>query len=110
MLVFAASRWETAIKSSAEKLEAGPLVGDFCGELEQAGLVELPVAVAHAVRAGLPGKSLWDPSTECSSPRHRRMLYPSSAGRNGLTSARFGGLGSGSTLEVGSGRTSGHIC
>jgi PIN domain nuclease of toxin-antitoxin system len=53
ILVSAVSAWEIAIKSESGKLDAGPLVADFRGELEQEGFTELPISVDHAVRAGL---------------------------------------------------------
>ncbi len=53
VLVSAVSAWEIAIKSEGGKLEAGPLVTDFHGELEREAFVELPIFSHHAIRAGL---------------------------------------------------------
>ncbi len=53
VLVSAASAWEIAIKARAGKLEAGPLVADFCYELKEEGFSELPISADHAIRAGL---------------------------------------------------------
>ena len=53
VLVSAVSAWEIAIKSEGGKLEAGPLVVDFHGELEREGFSELPISAQHAIRAGL---------------------------------------------------------
>jgi len=61
VLVSAASAWEIAIKSRAGKLEAGPLVTDFSGELEEEGFAELGISAAHAIRAGLLRGPLRDP-------------------------------------------------
>ncbi|HMD31898.1 MAG TPA: type II toxin-antitoxin system VapC family toxin [Candidatus Acidoferrales bacterium] len=61
VLVSATPAWEIAIKSRAGKLEAGPLVADFGGELQQEGFAELPISAAHATRAGLLEGPLRDP-------------------------------------------------
>jgi PIN domain nuclease of toxin-antitoxin system len=53
ILVSAASAWEIAIKSHQGRLQAGPLVIDFSGELEREGFDELPIYSYHAVRAGI---------------------------------------------------------
>jgi PIN domain nuclease of toxin-antitoxin system len=53
VLVSAVSAWEIAIKSEGGKLEAGPLLADFRGELEREGFAELPISSHHAIRAGL---------------------------------------------------------
>jgi PIN domain nuclease of toxin-antitoxin system len=61
VMVSAATAWEIAIKSRAGKLEAGPLVADFTGELEEEGFAELAISAGHATRAGLLGGPLRDP-------------------------------------------------
>jgi len=61
VLVSAATAWEIAIKSAAGKLQAGPLVTDFQGQLEEEGFAELPISAGHAVRAGLLPGPLRDP-------------------------------------------------
>ena len=53
ILVSSASAWEIATKHRLGRLpEASVLVQDMPGWFERAGLVELPVTVAHAQRAG----------------------------------------------------------
>ena len=61
VLVSAATAWEIAIKSAAGKLDAGPLVSDFRGELLEEGFEELAITSDHAVRAGLLPGPLKDP-------------------------------------------------
>ena len=53
VLVSAATAWEIAIKSHAGKLDAGPLIADFCNELKLEGFHELPISAEHGIRAGL---------------------------------------------------------
>jgi PIN domain nuclease of toxin-antitoxin system len=51
--VSSASAWEISIKHRLGRLpEAAVLVQDMAGWFERAGLVELPITVAHAQRAG----------------------------------------------------------
>lgn len=53
IFVSSASAWEIATKHRLGKLDvATPLILDFPGWLRKAGFVELPITVAHAVRAG----------------------------------------------------------
>ena len=60
-VVSSASAWEIAIKAGSGKLDAGPLLSDFRGELEEEGFTELPILFEHAVRAGLLPGPLRDP-------------------------------------------------
>jgi PIN domain nuclease of toxin-antitoxin system len=54
--VSAVSAWEIAIKARSGKLEAGPLLADFQGQLELEGFAELPILIEHAMSAGsMPG-------------------------------------------------------
>jgi PIN domain nuclease of toxin-antitoxin system len=54
VFVSAASAWEIAIKYKAGKLEAAAsLISRFADALEQEHFTELPVAVKHAIAAGL---------------------------------------------------------
>jgi PIN domain nuclease of toxin-antitoxin system len=57
ILVSAASAWELATKFRLGKLpQAGDLVSNFAGEVEQEGFLMLPVSAEHGARAGLlPG-------------------------------------------------------
>jgi PIN domain nuclease of toxin-antitoxin system len=53
ILVSSASAWEIATKHRLGRLpEASVLVQDMTGWFERVGLVELPITVAHAQRAG----------------------------------------------------------
>ncbi len=53
ILVSSASAWEVSTKYRLGRLpEASVLVQDMAGWFERAGLVELPITVAHAERAG----------------------------------------------------------
>lgn len=53
ILVSSASAWEIATKHRLGRLpEASVLVQDMAGWFERAGLVELPMTIAHAQRAG----------------------------------------------------------
>jgi PIN domain nuclease of toxin-antitoxin system len=53
IFVSSASAWEIAIKHRLGRLDsATPLVRDFSGWIGKAGFGELPIASAHAVRAG----------------------------------------------------------
>ena len=53
ILVSAVTAWELSIKSALGKLNALQLVIDLSTYLEEEGFVELPIAVPHALRAGL---------------------------------------------------------
>ena len=61
MLVSAACAWEIAIKHKAGKLEAADLVANFETRLEGDRFLELPITLAHAIRAGMLKQSHKDP-------------------------------------------------
>jgi PIN domain nuclease of toxin-antitoxin system len=61
VLVSAACAWEIAIKHNAGRLDAADLVVNFATRLETEGFLELPITVAHALRAGLLEESHKDP-------------------------------------------------
>jgi PIN domain nuclease of toxin-antitoxin system len=62
VLVSAASAWEIATKFRLGRMpEAEVLVQDMPGWFERAGLVELPITVAHAQRAGALSSQHRDP-------------------------------------------------
>jgi len=62
ILVSAASAWEIATKFRLGRMpEAKVLVQDMPGWFEQAGLIELPMTVAHAQRAGALPNTHRDP-------------------------------------------------
>jgi PIN domain nuclease of toxin-antitoxin system len=61
VLVSAASAWEIAIKHKAGRLEAAALVANFEARLEGDRFLELPITVAHAIRAGMLKESHKDP-------------------------------------------------
>lgn len=53
VLVSPASAWEISTKHRLGRLaSAGPLISDMGAWLDRAGLVELPISVAHARKAG----------------------------------------------------------
>jgi PIN domain nuclease of toxin-antitoxin system len=54
VLLSAASAWEIATKYRLHRLpaEVGPLVQDMTGWMTKAGLIELPITLAHARLAG----------------------------------------------------------
>lgn len=53
VFISAATAWELSIKAALGKLDALQLVMDFSTYLEEEGFVELPIAISHAIRAGL---------------------------------------------------------
>ncbi|SRR5581483_2310446 len=53
ILISAGAAWELSIKSALGKLDALSLIMDFSTYLNEEGFSELPIAVSHAVRAGL---------------------------------------------------------
>ncbi|HKW18973.1 MAG TPA: type II toxin-antitoxin system VapC family toxin [Terriglobales bacterium] len=53
VLISAATAWELSIKAALGKLDALQLVMDFSTYLEEEGFEELPIAISHAIRAGL---------------------------------------------------------
>lgn len=53
VLISAATAWELSIKSALGKLHALQFVMDFSRYVEEEGFVELPIAIPHAIRAGL---------------------------------------------------------
>jgi PIN domain nuclease of toxin-antitoxin system len=61
VLVSAACAWEIAIKHKAGKLEAADLVANFETRLEGDRFLELPITLAHAIRAGVLKQSHKDP-------------------------------------------------
>ncbi len=61
VLVSSACAWEIAIKHKAGRLEAADLVANFEARLEHDRFLELPITIAHAIRAGLLKESHKDP-------------------------------------------------
>ncbi len=62
LFVSAASAWEISTKHRLGRLpEVAVLVQDMPGWFEKAGLVELPITIAHAQRAGSMGGAHRDP-------------------------------------------------
>ena len=62
VFISAASLWEIAIKFRAGKLQAAePLISRFDSIVAASGFAELPVSIAHGIRAGLLGAPHKDP-------------------------------------------------
>ena len=61
VLVSAACAWEISIKHEAGRLDAADLIANFEARLEGDRFVELPITVAHAIRAGALKESHKDP-------------------------------------------------
>ena len=62
VFISAASLWEIAIKFRAGKLEAAePLISRFDTVVAASGFAELPISIAHGVRAGLLNARHKDP-------------------------------------------------
>lgn len=53
VLISAVAAWELAIKTGIGKLDALALVLDLERYIAEEGFTELPITIAHAVRAGL---------------------------------------------------------
>jgi PIN domain nuclease of toxin-antitoxin system len=61
LLLSAAAAWEIAIKASLGKINGLEIVADLGDQVSHGGFTELPVSIAHAVRAGLLPRHHGDP-------------------------------------------------
>jgi PIN domain nuclease of toxin-antitoxin system len=61
LLLSAAAAWEIAIKANLGKLNGLEIVTDLGDQVAHGGFTELPVSIAHAVRAGLLPRHHGDP-------------------------------------------------
>jgi PIN domain nuclease of toxin-antitoxin system len=61
LLLSAAAAWELAIKVGLGKIHGLEIVSDLGAQVAQGGFTELPVNIAHGVRAGLLPRHHRDP-------------------------------------------------